>query len=100
MYVNEQSGQKNQTELIENRIKEARGLRRRAVLNSGVDFEQLARVNREQRKHEEEEQPFEKPWTPMAENQRDQKQVDKGPRREGDESNVEEEGYLTPLVAR
>src|SRR5208282_2456100 len=82
MHVNEQSGQKGQAELIENRIEEAGGFRRRAVLNSRVDCEQ--------RKNQKEEQAFEKPRAAMTENQRDQKQVDESPRRVGDQSNVEE----------
>src|SRR5208282_3161745 len=86
MHVNEQSGQKGQAELIENRIEEAGGFRRRAVLNSRVDFEQPARVDREQRKNQKEEQAFEKPRAAMTENQRDQKQVDESPRRVGDQS--------------
>jgi hypothetical protein len=72
MSLSDQWDQQQYAECDQAAVEKSRDFWRRAVLNSRVDFEQPTRVDREQRQNQEEEQPFEKPWAAMAENQGDQ----------------------------
>src|SRR5277367_4179237 len=90
MDVPDQRQQQKHSESEQRVEKDAGGIRHRRVLNEGIDLEQAARINQEQREADKKQKPFKQTRLAVPEDQREQEEINERARRKAYQSNIEE----------